>query len=203
MDCPIKKVAVVERWLLWRGGRCGGSTVSNSQVSVGYKAITFLQPVHNISWPSFNTSSNKLFSKACIADANKGRREGWGEAQREKGERAIAYMPGTKEKERRGKEKHKTRRVWRISCLLNPLSTFLLFPLPNSMPVTGKESACYKSLSFCIPPTNFPTLNLIMSTLNTWLLKSREHFSAWAKLQMCYFNYSKLSCLDASFQIKS
>ena len=136
MDCPIKKVAVVERWLLWRGGRCGGSTVSNSQVSVGYKAITFLQPVHNISWPSFNTSSNKLFSKACIADANKGRREGWGEAQREKGERAIAYMPGTKEKERRGKEKHKTRKVWRISCLLNPLSTFLLFPLPNSMPVT-------------------------------------------------------------------
>ena len=46
-------------------------------------------------------------------DVNKGRRgEGWGEAQRQKGERAIAYMLGTKEKERRGKEKvHKTRKV--------------------------------------------------------------------------------------------
>ena len=54
----------------------------------------------------------------------------------ERGEKAIAYMPGTKEKERRGKEKHKTRKVWRIPCVLNPLSTFPLFPLPNSMPVT-------------------------------------------------------------------
>ena len=100
-------------------------------------------------------------------DVNKGRRgAGVGRSAEGEGREGIAYMPGTKEKERRGKEKHKTRRVWRISCLLNPLSTFLLFPLPNSMPVTGKESASYKSLCFCIPPPNFSTLNLITSTLN-------------------------------------
>ena len=31
MDClpGQKNVAVVERWPLWRGGRCGGSTVLN------------------------------------------------------------------------------------------------------------------------------------------------------------------------------
>ena len=60
MDCPPKKMAIVERWLLWRGGCCGEVAVVAVQlyltpiymymwVSVGHKAITFSQPIHNIS----------------------------------------------------------------------------------------------------------------------------------------------------------
>ena len=154
MDCPIKKVAVVERWLLWRGGRCGGSTVSNSQVSVGYKAITFLQPVHNILWPSF---------------ANKGRRGGGvGRNAEEKGREGNSLHAWYK---RKGKEREgKAQNEKSLEDFLSPQSSlhFPSFSPPQfNASDTGKESACYKSLCFCIPPTNFPTLNLITSTLNT------------------------------------
>ena len=51
MDCPPKKMAIVERWPLWRGGHCREVAVSGVVTVSGEVAIVEWWPLVQ-RWPS-------------------------------------------------------------------------------------------------------------------------------------------------------